>query len=58
MYCNQKPSQDPGVFFLIIPFQVNDLNNGKSLTKSNNNSLVYARGCLARKLDAGIYPIV
>lgn len=34
MQYSQNTSQDPGGLFLIIPFQVNDLNNGKDQQKA------------------------
>lgn len=34
MWYNQNLSQDPGDLFLIIPFQVNDPNNGKDQRKA------------------------
>lgn len=40
------------------PLQVNDLNNGKVQQTATTIHSVYARGCLASKLDAGIYSIV
>ena len=56
--CYQNSSQDPWGAFLFIPFQVDDLNNGKVRQKCNAAPFVYPRGCLVCKLDANMNSIV